>query len=124
MIVVEDGSEVLCESECNYFRDQLEVKYLFQDNTGQGFARNYGFSQASGDYFIVFDSDCIIPPGYMGIVNNYLQKLVETKLTPIIKTITKIIKILFLTLTNIIGFLLTINVCFGVITCMSAVRIY
>jgi glycosyltransferase involved in cell wall biosynthesis len=36
-------------------------KYYYKENSGQGFSRNFGFERAKGDYFVVFDSDCIIP---------------------------------------------------------------
>ena len=36
---------------------ELEIKYIQQQNTGQGFARNTGFKHATGDYFIILDSD-------------------------------------------------------------------
>src|SRR5690606_23122474 len=38
----------------------LDVKYFQKENEGQVFARNYGFALASGDYFIVFDSDILV----------------------------------------------------------------
>ncbi|MGD8428521.1 MAG: glycosyltransferase, partial [Balneolaceae bacterium] len=37
-------------------------------------SRNYGFERAEGEYFIVFDSDCLIPPHYFETVNNYLTE--------------------------------------------------
>lgn len=64
VIVVEDGSTIKCEDIVNSYRDRLEVRYFFKENTGQGFSRNYGFERAKGDYFIVFDSDCLIPECY------------------------------------------------------------
>ena len=33
-------------------KDKLEINYYFQQNTGQGFARNTGFKHAKGEYFI------------------------------------------------------------------------
>jgi len=50
----------------------MDVYYHFKKNEGQGFARNYGFERAKGDYFIIFDSDCLIPPDYLQIVNDRL----------------------------------------------------
>jgi glycosyltransferase involved in cell wall biosynthesis len=64
VIVVEDGSSVRCEGIVDAFRDQLKIAYFYKPNSGPGPSRNYGFEHAQGDYFVVFDSDCIIPPQY------------------------------------------------------------
>lgn len=40
------------------------MKYFYKSNEGRSIARNYGMDRASGEYFIFFDSDCVIPPGY------------------------------------------------------------
>src|SRR5690606_12233029 len=55
------------------FADKLNIRYFFKENGGQGFARNYAFERAKGDYFVMFDSDCLIPPNYLTIVKDYLQ---------------------------------------------------
>lgn len=75
VIIIEDGSEkkLKCETICSPFKSKLDLKYFYKDNTGQGFSRNAGFERAKGDYFIVFDSDCIIPPDYFQIVDDYLK---------------------------------------------------
>jgi glycosyltransferase involved in cell wall biosynthesis len=72
VLVIEDGSEIDAREIVNSYADQLDVHYHFKENEGQGFARNYGFARAKGDYFVVFDSDCLIPPDYLQIVSNYL----------------------------------------------------
>jgi glycosyltransferase involved in cell wall biosynthesis len=64
IIIVEDGSKNKAEHIVDKFKDKLDVKYYFKENEGQGFARNYGFERAKGDYFIVFDSDIIVPKDY------------------------------------------------------------
>jgi len=74
VIIVEDGSQYPCKDIIDQFQGQLECRYYFKENSGQGFSRNFGFQRAQGDYFIVFDSDCLIPPGYLQIVNAYLDK--------------------------------------------------
>lgn len=72
VLVIEDGSVNDAEAIVNSFSDQLDVRYFKKPNEGQGFTRNFGFERAKGDYFIVFDSDCLIPPNYLEIVNNSL----------------------------------------------------
>src|SRR5690606_13158457 len=56
------------------YQDDLDIHYYFKENAGQGFARNYGFERAKGDYFVIFDSDCLIPSNYLEIVKNYLYE--------------------------------------------------
>lgn len=72
VLVIEDGSVNDAEAIVNSFSDQLDVRYFKKPNEGQGFTRNFGFERAKGDYFIVFDSDCLIPHNYLEIVNNSL----------------------------------------------------
>ena len=64
VIIVEDGSSRPSEDIVAKFKDSLDVHYFYKENEGQGFARNYGFERAKGDFFIVFDSDIIVPTDY------------------------------------------------------------
>lgn len=73
VLIVEDGSEKTSKHIVEEFSDQLNVHYYYKDNSGQGFSRNYGFERAKGDYFVVFDSDCIIPEHYFETVNRFLS---------------------------------------------------
>lgn len=74
LIIVEDGSKIKCEDICNEFKDKLNIQYYFKENSGQGFSRNFGFKKATGDYYIVFDSDCIIPKDYFETVDQFLNE--------------------------------------------------
>ncbi|WP_166334386.1 glycosyltransferase [Sphingobacterium chungjuense] len=65
IIIVEDGSRIQAKDIVQAFADRLDVHYYLTENTGQGFARNYGFGKAKGDFFIVLDSDVIVPPQYL-----------------------------------------------------------
>lgn len=73
VLIVEDGSEKTSENVVKEFSDRLDIKYYYKENSGQGFSRNYGFERANGDYFVVFDSDCIIPEHYFETVNTFLS---------------------------------------------------
>lgn len=73
-LIIEDGSDKSCKNIVDKYKDRLNIRYYYKENSGQGFSRNYGFERAEGDYFVVFDSDCIIPPHYIKTVNRYLQK--------------------------------------------------
>lgn len=74
VIVVEDGSTRDAKNVVEKFSDQLRVRYFFKHNEGQGFARNYGFKHAKGDYFIVFDSDVLVPKEYLNIVKSAIER--------------------------------------------------
>jgi len=73
IIIVEDGSDRKCDHIIDRYEDKLDIRYYFKENSGQGFSRNYGFERANGDYYVVFDSDCIIPNHYFEAVNNKLS---------------------------------------------------
>jgi glycosyltransferase involved in cell wall biosynthesis len=72
IIIVEDGSSITCKQEIEVFSDQLNIRYYYKENTGPGDSRNFGMRLAKGDYFIIFDSDCIIPKEYLTEVENEL----------------------------------------------------
>ncbi len=73
VLVIEDGSTNDAAAIVKNFADVLDLQYFVKPNEGQGFTRNYGFERAKGDYFVIFDSDCLIPPHYLETVNNYLK---------------------------------------------------
>ena len=77
VIVVEDGSENTSARIIKDFQDKLNLKYHFQENTGQGFARNKGMELAGGEYFVFFDSDCVVPPNYLEMLH---KAITESKL--------------------------------------------
>ena len=74
VIVVEDGSTVRCDQVVDQFRDLLRIQYFFKPNSGPGPSRNFGFGHARGHYFVVFDSDCIIPPQYLEVVETSIRE--------------------------------------------------
>src|SRR5690606_11438857 len=74
VVIVEDGSNITSEKLVRSFQDRLNIKYYFKENSGPGLSRNYGAERSSGNYFIFFDSDCIIPENYIAIVREYLTK--------------------------------------------------
>lgn len=74
VLIIEDGSEKPAEKVVKEFTDSLNIHYYYKQNSGQGFSRNYGFERAKGDYYVVFDSDCIIPEHYFENVNLYISQ--------------------------------------------------
>jgi glycosyltransferase involved in cell wall biosynthesis len=73
VIVIEDGSDVSSEAVCSRFRESVNLSYFYKKNTGPGDSRNYGMQRAQGDYFIILDSDCIVPPEYLEVLNRELK---------------------------------------------------
>jgi glycosyltransferase involved in cell wall biosynthesis len=70
VIIVEDGSVMRCDLVVDTYRDKLKIEYYYKPNTGPGPSRNFGFAHAKGRYFVIFDSDCILPPQYMQVVKD------------------------------------------------------
>lgn len=74
VVLVEDGSTQTCESVVKDFEERLPIRYFQKTNTGPGDSRNYGMSRALGDYFLILDSDVLLPPQYLTEVERELQK--------------------------------------------------
>jgi len=73
IVIVEDGSVETAKDVVSNYTQQLSISYFFKDNTGPGDSRNFGMGQAQGNYFIILDSDCIIPPSYLNTVDAFLD---------------------------------------------------
>lgn len=65
IIIVEDGSTLSSENICAKYSERLDIRYFYKKNTGPGNSRNFGAKQAKGDYFLILDSDCIVPENYI-----------------------------------------------------------
>lgn len=74
IVIVEDGSTETSESVVRRFQENLDISYYFKPNSGPGDSRNFGMRKAKGNYFIIFDSDCLIPSSYLKTVNQFLKK--------------------------------------------------
>lgn len=72
VLIIEDGSVKDAKAIVERYSNRLDIRYFYKENAGQGFARNYGFERAKGDYFVIFDSDCLIPDDYLETVKDYL----------------------------------------------------
>lgn len=73
VVLVEDGSTETSEAVVNKYKDQLQISYYFKENSGPGDSRNFGMRKAKGNYFIILDSDCIIPAEYLQNVATALE---------------------------------------------------
>lgn len=74
IIIVEDGSTIPCEHIVDKYRSKLMLTYYLKYNSGPGDSRNFGMQYAKGDYYIILDSDCILPPQYLAEVEKSLHE--------------------------------------------------
>ncbi len=74
VVIVEDGSTVKSDAIVADFQSKLNIHYFYKKNTGPGDSRNYGMARASGDYFIVLDSDCLLPTHYLEEIHGVLNR--------------------------------------------------
>lgn len=74
VVIIEDGSSVRCDDVVRKYAGKLHLSYRYKENSGPGDSRNYGMRNAIGDYFIIFDSDCIIPKNYLTEVSKALKE--------------------------------------------------
>ena len=73
IIIIEDGSIKTCKYIISDFKENLNISYYFKENSGPGDSRNFGMQMAKGDYFIILDSDCILPSHYLKTVDAFLN---------------------------------------------------
>ncbi|MBX2829506.1 MAG: glycosyltransferase [Flavobacteriaceae bacterium] len=74
IVIVEDGSTQSAEAVVREYSDALNISYYTKPNSGPGDSRNFGMKKANGNYFIILDSDCLLPPNYLSVVDAFLRK--------------------------------------------------
>jgi glycosyltransferase involved in cell wall biosynthesis len=74
IVIVEDGSTETSKDVVEAFSSLLTISYYYKENSGPGDSRNYGMERAKGNYFIILDSDIILPTHYLDTVSAFLQK--------------------------------------------------
>ena len=73
VIVIEDGSKEDAAHIIEKYKSYFSLAYYVKENGGQGFARNYAFEKAKGDYFIILDSDALLEPTYLNEVDKAVK---------------------------------------------------
>lgn len=73
VVIVEDGSSVRCDGVVKEYSAKISIQYFYKENEGRSIARNYGLERANGEYFLFFDSDCVIPPEYIATLKSALD---------------------------------------------------
>ncbi|WP_171691963.1 glycosyltransferase family 2 protein [Paenibacillus germinis] len=75
VILVDDGSTDQTSIICNEFcENNSKFKYIFQENSGPGAARNLGINNAQGNYIMFLDSDDYLD-------GSALEDIIDTKLS-------------------------------------------
>ncbi|AUC14742.1 glycosyl transferase family 2 [Tenacibaculum sp. SZ-18] len=72
IIIVEDGSYYSAKEIVDKYTSDLNIKYYYKENSGAGMSRNFGMERATGNYFIILDSDVILPDTYLRSVKKAL----------------------------------------------------
>ncbi|MBQ0739756.1 glycosyltransferase, partial [Aquimarina celericrescens] len=71
---VEDGSHISCKDVVDDFSKKLNISYYFKENSGPGDSRNFGMNKAKGNYYIILDSDVIVPDNYLKTISKALSE--------------------------------------------------
>ncbi|EAQ41010.1 glycosyltransferase family 2 protein [Polaribacter sp. MED152] len=74
VLIIEDGSDKKSDVIVESYQTKLNIEYFYKENTGAGASRNFGMQKASGNYFIILDSDVILPEQYLTEVHKALLK--------------------------------------------------
>lgn len=74
VVVVDDGSTLPCREVTDRYASQLTLHYYSKPNSGPGPTRNFAAERAHGEYLLILDSDCILPPGYIEAVDRALEQ--------------------------------------------------
>jgi glycosyltransferase involved in cell wall biosynthesis len=73
VVVIEDGSTDDATQIIEKYKASFDLAYYVKENGGQGFARNYAFERAKGDFFIILDSDALLEPTYLNEVEKAIK---------------------------------------------------
>ena len=74
IVIIEDGSSKTSEDIVSTFQNRLDIAYYYKENSGPGDSRNFGMQKAKGNYFIILDSDVILPSLYLIEVKKFLAQ--------------------------------------------------
>ena len=73
VVIVEDGSSIRSDEIVRQYAVDLNISYYYKSNSGPGDSRNYGMKKAKADYFLILDSDVILPENYLKEVHAFLS---------------------------------------------------
>ncbi len=75
LIIVDDGSTDNTEQVIQHYLNDSRFRYFKKENAERGAARNFGFRQAKGDYVFFIDSDDLMLPDHLAVMNEKISKL-------------------------------------------------
>lgn len=73
VMVMEGRCQNSCRGVCGSFSDRLNIRF-YERESGRSERRNEGMSLASGNYFLLFDSDCVLPDNYIATLRKELTE--------------------------------------------------
>jgi len=73
VVIIEDGSIQTAKAIIEKYKDQLNISYFYKENSGPGDSRNFGMREAKGNYFIILDSDILLPSQYLNVIAKSLK---------------------------------------------------
>ena len=73
VVIVEDGSSLKSEEIVKEYSESLDIAYYYKPNSGPGDSRNFGMKKAKAGYFLILDSDVILPVDYLQKVHDFLS---------------------------------------------------
>jgi glycosyltransferase involved in cell wall biosynthesis len=73
IIAVDDGSHDGTQDVLRPYRENGDIRYIRQSNSGPSTARNTGISLANGRYITFLDADDLLAPGYLQTVTTFLD---------------------------------------------------
>lgn len=74
VLIIEDGSQISSHEIVSKYAKLLDIHYFYKENGGQGFARNYAFERAKGDFFVILDSDALVESSYLEEVEKGIRE--------------------------------------------------
>ncbi len=72
LMVMEGIGGSSCKTLCQQYGTTLNIQF-HENNEGRSQRRNLGMQLATGNYFLLFDSDCILPKEYIATLRKSLQ---------------------------------------------------
>ncbi|MCE4566642.1 glycosyltransferase [Maribellus sp. CM-23] len=75
-LFVDDGSKDGFQNYIEHYRSKtgIQIRTIYQENKGPGEARNNGMRNASGQYFIFVDSDCMFPSHWLCTIDREIKQ--------------------------------------------------
>ena len=62
VIIINDGSVDDTMSVINSFKNEIDIKYIYEENSGQATARNKGIAVAKNEVILFLDDDILVGP--------------------------------------------------------------